>query len=273
MTKIETNCRLEHVALMTYSSVCETLVTFTRDIDLVRSKLSSVQSQDKSLLEAGLAGVCSLVLEEWGGGANSSLNINILIVTDGSMGHGPLSLSHLANVGPVELKLPLPFPCTMSVICLADKTINYNIKQTKNAYNNLFTKLGISNTKASFHSLETGTLSETSTETLFTEVSELHFKQWTGRLMLGAELSVNIQLCPPPKSFSKSKDFSVVSRDLSHNIIIKGYLALSDVASPPVYSRHLVLPLPSQDNISEHEDSKNPNICVFLHGALKVSKA
>ena len=119
LTQIETNCRLEQVALVTYSSMCEVPATFTRDIDLVRTKLSLVSCQDKSLLEAGLVGLVSLVAEEWGAAAN--LNINVVIVTDGSLGYGPHSLSHLANNGPSELKTPLPFSCTVSVVCLADK--------------------------------------------------------------------------------------------------------------------------------------------------------
>ena len=49
------------------------------------------------------------------------LHFSQVIVTNGSLGHGPFSLSHLANVGPTEIKFPLPFPFTLSVICLADK--------------------------------------------------------------------------------------------------------------------------------------------------------
>jgi len=267
LNQIETNCRLEHVALVAFASSSDTLVSFTRDIDTVRSKLSNISCQDKSLLEAGLVGVSNLVMEEWG--SASSLNLNLIIVTDGALGHGPQSLSHLANVGPSELKLPLQFPCTVSVVFLADKSINPHLKQSKAAYSSLFTKLGLVSTKASVHCLETGILSEATAETLFKEVADLHYKQWTGRLLLGVDMSVKIQLCPPPKNFSQARDFSVMTREISHNLVIKGYLAMSDISSPPVFSRHLVLPLPS-DSANEAEDSKAPNTCVFLHGALKV---
>ena len=63
--------------------------------------------------------------------------------------------------------------------------------------------------------------SEQTAETLFTEVGELHYTQWTGRLALGAEMTTKVQLCPPPKSFHRAKDFSVMSRELSHNLVIK----------------------------------------------------
>ena len=59
-------------------STAEVLAPFPRDIDLVRSKLASVTAQDKSLLEAGLGGAVSLVLDEWGGGATASLDLNMV---------------------------------------------------------------------------------------------------------------------------------------------------------------------------------------------------
>ena len=80
LARIETNCRLEHVALVTFSSTAEVLAPFTRDIDLVRSKLASVTAQDKSLLEAGLGGAVGHVLDEWGGGATESLNLNMVTI-------------------------------------------------------------------------------------------------------------------------------------------------------------------------------------------------
>jgi len=269
LDQIETNCRLEHVALLQFSSLCELTVPFTRDIDQVRSKLSSISCQDKSLLEVGLQGVSGLIMEEWG----ASVTINLVIVTDGALGHGPHSLQNLVGVGPAELKLPLPFPCTMSVICLADKTLNSEIKRTKTAYETLFTKLGVPNEMGSFHQIEGG-LNHKSTELVFKEVADLHYKQWCGRLELGVDMGTTVQLCPPPKNFSKIRDFDIVKRELSDTLVVKGYLALSDISSPPVYSRHLVLPSNTNTNTppkdGKDDDSKTPNLCVFLHGALKV---
>ena len=158
------------------------------------------------------------------------------------------------------------------------------MKKTKEAYQKLFSKMGLANNMASFHCLETGNLTEKSSELLFQEVRqrerlrkssvlwlqvcEIHYRQWCGRLVLGTEMQARVQLCPPPRNFYRAKDFTVSSRELSDNIVIKGYLALSDISSPPVFSRHLVLPL--TDSSPDTNDSKTPNICVFLHGALKV---
>ena len=60
------------------------------------------------------------------------------------------------------------------------------------------------------------------------------------------------------------------------SFIVLGFLSISDVSSPPVVSRHLVLPhLVVKDDISPtnggtDEESRQATLCVFLHGALKV---
>jgi hypothetical protein len=51
---------------MTYSSSYEVLSTFTRDFEVLKSKLSQCEEQDKSCLEPVLTGVNKLVLGEWG---------------------------------------------------------------------------------------------------------------------------------------------------------------------------------------------------------------
>jgi len=267
LSQIEINCKLEHVALVQFSSLFSVTVPFTRDIDLVRSKLSSIQCQDKSLLEVGLQGVLGLVAEEWAG----SQAVNLILITDGSLGYGPRSLAWLVSSGPVELSLPLQFPLTLAVICLADKTLNPEMRRTKEAYRALFTRLGLPTQQASLHTVE-GSLTERSAEQVFREVCELHYRQWLGRLVLGSHMAARVQLCPPPNNFQAVKEFAVVRRDLSYNLVVRGYLALAELASPPVHSRHLVLPAtdPAAQPQDSTDDSKTANLCVFLHGALKV---
>lgn len=51
---------------MTYSSSYDVVSPFTRDFDLLKSKLGQLEEQDKSCLEPVLAGVNKLVLGEWG---------------------------------------------------------------------------------------------------------------------------------------------------------------------------------------------------------------
>lgn len=54
-------------------------------------------------------------------------------------------------------------------------------------------------------------------------------------------------------------------------IYLLGFLSISDVSSPPVFSRHLVLPYIPRDDISTQsidEESRLASLCVFLHGTL-----
>ena len=54
---------------------------------------------------------------------------------------------------------------------------------------------------------------------------------------------------------------------------VQGFIILSELGSPPVTSRHLVLPaldLTVKEAPSKEDEGRPPNLCVFLHGALKV---
>ena len=77
-----------------------------------------------------------------------------------------------------------------------------------------------------------------------------------------------VTLSPPPSPYKSTKDFSVTEATLSDVLDIKGFVTLADVASPPVLSRHMVLPWSGAAQTDE--DSRIPNLCVFLHGAMKV---
>ncbi len=62
----------------------------------------------------------------------------------------------------------------------------------------------------------------------------------------------------------------MVDSSVSKTLSILGFLSISEVSSPPVVSRHVVLPWSGKKQTEE--DSRTPNLCVFLHGALKVSR-
>ena len=42
-----------------------------------------------------------------------------------------------------------------------------------------------------------------------------------GKLEVGKEMTTKVQLCPPPKPFIRTKEFEVVNRDLSTNLMVK----------------------------------------------------
>jgi len=266
LDQIENNCKLEQVALLQFSSHCELISSFSRDMDMLRSKLLSISCLDKSSLEVGIKGFLGLVQEEWGTG----IPMTLLIVTDGGLGYGAYSLHNLAYNSPTELRLPLSIPVNISVACInPDSEDNpESMGKIEDAYKNLFSKLGLNDKQTSFHKIN-GPLSLEATENMFMDISNLHFNQWVGDLLVGDKMNCKIQVCPPPKDYSRAADFAIVNRELSNTISVKGFISQADVSSPPVHSRHLILPV-SNGRENKEEDARTPNSCLFLHGGLKV---
>jgi hypothetical protein len=42
-----------------------------------------------------------------------------------------------------------------------------------------------------------------------------------GKLEMGKEMTAKVQLCPPPKPFTRTKEFEVVSRNLDTTLTLK----------------------------------------------------
>ena len=59
---------------------------------------------------------------------------------------------------------------------------------------------------------------------------------------MGAEMSTPITLSPPPPPYKETRDFEVVEATISNTIDVLGFLTIAEVASPPLLSRHLILP-------------------------------
>jgi hypothetical protein len=100
LSHLHTHSRLEFVALVSsnytrirlpevmfnilsiiqiaFSSLYEVLCPFTRDFDLLRSKLNNLEDFDKTCLEVALQGVNTLVLDEWGTGTPCQVYSNII---------------------------------------------------------------------------------------------------------------------------------------------------------------------------------------------------
>ena len=118
-------------------------------------------------------------------------------------------------------------------------------------------------------------LNRTTVEDMFQRLIELRYRPYNGTLYFGKELSASVTLCPPPANYKEVRDFETIEAKVSKEIVIKGMLSMSDVASPPVVSRHLILAHNnSSPNSTESLDSdalaRQPSLCVFLHGAMKA---
>ena len=123
-------------------------------------------------------------------------------------------------------------------------------------------------------------LNRSSVDAMFQRLIDLRYRPYCGTLYFGKELSSTVTLCPPPTNYKDIRDFETIEANVSSHLVVKGMLSMSDVASPPVVSRHLVL---THDNNSGNSTdgtsngppdtdaaSRTPSLCVFLHGAMKT---
>ena len=127
---------------------------------------------------------------------------------------------------------------------------------------------------------EADNLSRSSVESMFQRFIDLRYRPYCGTLYFGKELSSPVTLCPPPTHYKEVRDFETIEAKVSTQLFVKGMLSMSDVASPPVVSRHLILahnttPVSSIDGagngaLDNDTISRQPSLCVFLHGAMKT---
>ncbi|XP_070542502.1 integrator complex subunit 14-like [Ptychodera flava] len=266
-----THSRLEFTSLAVFSSLWELKVPFTRDYNELKNGLLKLDLYDKTKLEVALAEVKSTMIEEW----SSTTPCQLVLVTDGRSGVGQGSLRHMLENPKASkdrvLPIPFPFPCKIQVMLIC----NQNEAMQCGALN-LYQKLiDVNGAGGSIH-LPEGALSLKSVQQMFMKFAEGTFAPFYGTLHCG-HLKSDIQLSPTPEMYTKSNDFEVISMTISSDLELCGFMDIADICSPPIISRHLVLPTAAKDvNLkgAEEEDTvdegKTPSFCVLLHGSLKV---
>ncbi|CAG2100999.1 unnamed protein product [Medioppia subpectinata] len=311
------NARLEFTSLMVFSSLWQILVKFTRDYDQLKNSLHDIELFDKTKFINGLRGVKNMVVEEWG----SEMSCNVILVTDGNAAINAHLMANAADgsgttdsaeedMDVQSWPLPFPFPSKLHIVCLT--TLNDNSFQTSLPF---FSKLIERNCdpKTTFREPflvnhmysggqvwvpEGSQLSYKSVHNLFTKLAETNYKPFRGRLHCGA-LSSPIALYPTLESYTQIDDFETIKAETSEDMYICGFMEIADVSSPPVHSRHLVLPLQeSKEEVKKSaavmianpsnaadcgsvdmedivtsmcsDEGRQPSFCVLLHGSLKV---
>nr|XP_018911693.1 PREDICTED: von Willebrand factor A domain-containing protein 9-like [Bemisia tabaci] len=76
------HCKLEFVALMTYSSLVDVINPFTRDFDQIKSKLSQIIELDKTCYEPVLTAINGFVLREWGSSTPCQVCVSSCVMSD-----------------------------------------------------------------------------------------------------------------------------------------------------------------------------------------------
>ena len=233
-----------------------------------------MDAYDTTNLASGLAGVITYVKEQWG----NSVPINCVLVTDGEQ----LGCEETgSNSSKLDSILPFSFPGTLSVMCINHTDNPYFVKRFNAASIALFEKSDLDGDTYIIN--EHSELNRSSVESMFQQLIDEKYRPFVGTLYYGEDLSCAVTLCPPPMNYKERRDFETIEAKVSPNLIIKGMLSTSDVASPPVVSRHLVLTHNiNSGNVSDGSSgnsngstdadlaSRTPSLCVFLHGAMKV---
>uniref|UniRef100_A0A8C7ZPB9 Integrator complex subunit 14 n=1 Tax=Oryzias sinensis TaxID=183150 RepID=A0A8C7ZPB9_9TELE len=232
------NYRLEFTALMAFSSLWELLVPFTRDYNALQEALSSLEDYDKTCIEAALNGVNNVVQQEWGSGCPCQ----VVLVTDGSLGIGKGSLRHslqtLKHRGEdKKFPLPFPFPTKLYILCIA----NSEELQMTDAMDNLEHLLCLSGGDGQIFTME-GPLCMKSVQTMFGRLIDHAYSPFHAVLHCG-NLSSDVQVFPRPEPMVVDEEVEPMPRAVSTDLEIVGFIEIADISSPPVISRHLVLPI------------------------------
>ncbi|XP_015792743.1 integrator complex subunit 14 [Tetranychus urticae] len=291
---ISNNCRLELISLMLYSSLWERSLSFTRDYDNIRAALNlSDEVFDKTNTINALRGVQELVHEEWG----SNVPCNILLVTDGSPGIS--SYSEAENFEKCLFKFN--FPAKLHIVSLCSPSEPFAQHAVSYFKKILETVMPESKNDISNHLWMPETMSMNCIKKIFQDLAESNYTPYRGRLHCGS-LSGPIMLFPTLEGYVQNNDFEIINIQPSSDITICGFMNINEVSSPPVHSRHLIFSTPlTKDELQRFhsiltfkdsanfdlnasttfdmeealnsiltDESKQPSLCVLLHGALKV---
>lgn len=276
-----TNYKLEFTALVAFSSLWELMVPFTRDYNTLQEALSNLEDYDKTCLESALGGVSSIVHQEWG----ASVPCQVVLVTDGSLGIGRGSLRHsLLTVNQRSesnrFPLPFPFPSKLYIMCMA----NAEELQNSDSLDCLERLIELNNSEGQIFSID-GPLCLKNVQSMFGKLIDVAYTPFHAVLKCG-HLTSDVQVFPRPEPVILEEEMDPVPRTINTDLELVGFIEVADIASPPVLSRHLVLPIAlnkevdevgtgvtddmEDDNSANQIAGKMPNFCVLLHGSLKV---
>ncbi|XP_060891426.1 integrator complex subunit 14 [Labrus mixtus] len=277
------NYRLEFTSLMAFSSLWELLVPFTRDYNALQEALSNLEDYDKTCVESAMQGVSNVVQQEWG----SACPCQVVLVTDGSLGIGKGSLRYSLQTlkqrgDDKKFPLPFPFPTKLFIMCVA----NAEELQMTDAMDNLEELLQLSGGDGQIFTMD-GPLCMKSVQAMFGRLIDHAYSPFHAVLHCG-NLSSDVQVFPRPEPIVMDEEVDPMPRAVNSDLEIFGFIEIADISSPPVISRHLVLPIAvnkasevddvgtgATDELEEEPSAsqmagKSPNFCVLLHGSLKV---
>lgn len=256
---IQVSQKLEFIALSTYSTKCEILVDFTRDVEIIRQTLKKIEHNDKTNFEGALKMASESLSSNWGKQNHSQ----VLIFSDCGLGFGTSSVRNitarfLTNSGdPGEFDWVDPLHnVKIHIICmgvLSDPYFSQSIAAYQKYLDVLRLKANLYMPKTKEELSEEHTSGKTSSELGRTAMAELvdrlceqNYKQFEASLKCGgfSRLECKVMVWPAPEPYTTTDDLtgSQITRNVSRSIEVCGFLSLADIGSPATISRHLVSP-------------------------------
>uniref|UniRef100_A0AAR2JML7 Integrator complex subunit 14 n=1 Tax=Pygocentrus nattereri TaxID=42514 RepID=A0AAR2JML7_PYGNA len=156
--------------------------------------------------------------------------------------------------------------------------------QATDAMDNLEQLLTLSGGEGHIFTMD-GPLCLKSVQAMFGKLIDQAYTPFHAVLRCG-NLASDVQVFPRPEPVLLDDEVDPVPKAVLTELEIVGFIEIGDIASPPVLSRHLVLPIAvnkeadevgagttddmEEDTSTNQMAGKSPNFCVLLHGSLKV---
>uniref|UniRef100_A0AAY4D908 Integrator complex subunit 14 n=1 Tax=Denticeps clupeoides TaxID=299321 RepID=A0AAY4D908_9TELE len=156
--------------------------------------------------------------------------------------------------------------------------------QSTDAMDNLEQLIGLNGGEGQIFTME-GPLCLKSVQSMFGKLIDQAYTPFYAVLHCG-NLASDVQVFPRPEPVLVDEEVDPIPKAVQTDLEIVGFIEIADISSPPVLSRHLVLPIAVNKEVDEvgagtTEDAeeepsanqmagKSPNFCVLLHGSLKV---
>ncbi|KAH8293116.1 hypothetical protein KR044_005417 [Drosophila immigrans] len=250
--------KLEHLALVAYSTVCELKVDFTRDYDQIRQAIKKVEPMDKACLLTMLKTSVSL-MAAWG----TQNLLQLVVFTDCGAGFGSTSIAgflenYAGKAAEAEYAwLKALAHYQLNFICLG---VHGDLHFTRGValHQQLLDNAGLKgqlfmpkplktaeNGDANAAISHKSELGRTALFELIERLCEASYKSTEVTLKCGHyfRLEGQVLLWPPPKPYEQPGIYGgePTLRHIEQRIDVCGFLALSDIGSPATFSRHWVL--------------------------------
>lgn len=209
----------EYVALLGYSATTDTICPFISDYDILKSKLVTLEEKSVNRFETLVAGLNRLVLTELG----TTVCVEVILITDSDTG---------TNWDCDTLPESFAFPARFGVIAIA--TENECLAGVEEIVRHICDDTMFTRPK--------GSISLHSFDSMISNFILDVYKPYIMKLSFG-ELKSTVNVRPTPVKCYKATESTSYSYDPPKDICVCGFISLTDIGSPGIFSKHVIEPI------------------------------